>query len=68
MLPRAFGARNPFSPLLASRLFFRLPPPGTGLVGMPEDLGVLPTVADPLEMVAPPAVITVAVPVVGVFL
>lgn len=70
MLFRAFGPRKLCS-LLASKLFFRpegVPPP-TGFTGIPDDLGVFPTVAEPLEMVAPPAVITVAVPVaVGGFL
>lgn len=70
MLFRAFGPRKLCS-LLASKLFF-LPegiPPPTGFTGMPDDLGVFPTVAEPLEMVAPPAVMTVAVPVaVGGFL
>lgn len=68
MLPRALGARKPCSEPLASKLFLRTPPPGTGLMGMPEDFGVLPTVAEPLVIVAPPAVRTVAVPVVGGFL
>lgn len=70
MLLRALGPRKLCS-LLASKLFFRpggVPPP-TGFTGIPDDLGVFPTVAEPLEMVAPPAVITVAVPVaVGGFL
>lgn len=70
MLFRAFGPRKLCS-LLASKLFFRPDgtPPPTGFTGMPDDLGVFPTVAEPLEMVVPPAVITVAVPVaVGGFL
>lgn len=65
MLFRAFGARKLCS-LLASKLFFRpegAPPPPTGFMGMPDDLGVFPTVEEPLEMAAPPAVITAAVPV-----
>ncbi|TNN76400.1 hypothetical protein EYF80_013265 [Liparis tanakae] len=65
MLLRAIGPRKLCS-LLASKLFFRPPEgaaPPAGFMGMPEDLGSLPTVAEPLEMVAPPAVITVAVPV-----
>lgn len=70
MLFRAFGPRKLCS-LLASKLFFRPvgAPPPTGFTGMPDDLGVFPTVAEPLEIVVPPAVITVAVPVaVGGFL
>lgn len=64
MLFRAFGPRKLCS-LLASKLFFRPDgaPPTPGFTGMPDDLGVFPTVAEPVEMVAPPAVITVAVPV-----
>lgn len=65
MLLRALGDRKPCSEFDTSRLVF-LPPPTAGLMpGMPEDLGILPTVAEPPEMAVPPAVITVAVPVVG---
>lgn len=70
MLFRAFGPRKPCS-LLASKLFFlpKLVPPPTGLTGMPDDLGVFPTVAELPGIWAPPAVITEAVPVaVDIFL
>lgn len=68
MLLRALAVRKPCSELLASKLFLRLPVPGMGLMGMPEDFGVFPTVAEPLVILVPPAVRTVAVPVVGGFL
>lgn len=60
----AFGDRKPlWSAFGTSRLVLRppLPPPAPGLTGIPDVLGVFPTVAEPQGMELPPVLITAGI-------
>ena len=61
----AFGDRNPLWSLFeTSRLVFRPPPlllPAPGLTGIPEVLGIFPTVAETQGIALPPVLVTVGV-------
>lgn len=60
----AFGDRNPlWSGFGTSRLVLRPapPPPAPGLTGIPDILGVFPTVAEPQGMELPPGMLTLLV-------
>lgn len=55
----AFGDRKPLWSLLeTSRLVFRPPPPAPGFTGIPDVLGIFPTVAEPLGMPLLTALVT----------
>lgn len=60
----AFGDRKPlWSVFGTSRLVLRPlpPPPAPGLTGIPDVLGIFPTVAEPQGMELPPVLITVGI-------